>query len=73
MLYLVCVVVWEWGYGGYEPGTVRVLDHGQLSSIFDVLPTVAFGYQCHVSSVPIYYSIRARDSRKYFKVIRIDR
>ena len=68
MLYLVCVVVFVWAYGGYTAGRVRVIDTSQLSHLFDVLPTVAFGYQCHVSSVPIYHSIRNRDSKKYFTV-----
>uniref|UniRef100_A0A6A7G3S9 Sodium-coupled neutral amino acid transporter 7 n=1 Tax=Hirondellea gigas TaxID=1518452 RepID=A0A6A7G3S9_9CRUS len=44
-----------------------MFDKNEFARMFDVLPTISFGYQCHVSSVPIYYSIANRNRKKYFK------
>ncbi|XP_018011866.1 putative sodium-coupled neutral amino acid transporter 7 [Hyalella azteca] len=66
MVYLVVVVVVVWRIGGYQPGEVVVFDKHKMLHLFNVLPTICFGYQCHVSSVPIYHSIRDRSKSKYF-------
>lgn len=68
MIYLVVVVVLVQVYGKYVPGKVLVYDRHELLHAFDVLPTICFGYQCHVSSVPIYHTIKGRSRNKYFAV-----
>lgn len=66
MVYLVVVIAYVYFYGGYVPGKVLIFDSHRFSHMFDVLPTICFGYQCHVSSVPIYYSIKGKSKSKYF-------
>lgn len=59
IFYLDGLIVYQYLYGGFEPGPVR---HGPAvwTDIFLVMPTICFGYQCHVSVVPIYSCLRRR-------------
>ncbi|XP_063801921.1 sodium-coupled neutral amino acid transporter 7 [Pseudophryne corroboree] len=34
-------------------------------AVFNAVPTICFGYQCHVSSVPVYGSMQQQDMRRW--------
>ncbi|XP_018431130.1 PREDICTED: putative sodium-coupled neutral amino acid transporter 7 [Nanorana parkeri] len=34
-------------------------------AVFNAVPTICFGYQCHVSSVPVYGSMQQQDIRRW--------
>ncbi|KAL3307966.1 hypothetical protein Ciccas_013509 [Cichlidogyrus casuarinus] len=47
------------------PGPIKTRpDH--WTDVFLVLPTICFGYQCHICTVPVYASMKARPSLKHF-------
>ncbi|KAK4327153.1 hypothetical protein Pmani_002382 [Petrolisthes manimaculis] len=59
--YLTAVIVTEYYRGNYERGPVVVVD-AHWEQVFNVVPTICFGYQCHVSSVPIYSCLQQREA-----------
>ncbi|KAM4720698.1 sodium-coupled neutral amino acid transporter 7 [Rhinophrynus dorsalis] len=40
-------------------------------SVFNAVPTICFGFQCHVSSVPVYGSMQQQDIRRWGCVVTI--
>ena len=38
-------------------------------SVFNAVPLICFGFQCHVSSIPVYSGLRKRNIRRFFYVI----
>ncbi|KAF8561071.1 hypothetical protein P879_02854 [Paragonimus westermani] len=49
------------------PGPIKTKpDH--WSDVFLVLPAICFGYQCHVSAVPVYSCMRGRPNIRLFTV-----
>ncbi|KAL3311123.1 hypothetical protein Ciccas_010300 [Cichlidogyrus casuarinus] len=47
------------------PGPIKTHpDH--WTDVFLVLPTICFGYQCHVCAISVYSSMKARPSLKHF-------
>lgn len=65
ILYLVGMIVAEYYTGDYpNPGPIKVKpDH--WTDVFLVVPQVCFGYQCHVSVIPIYSCMRHRTLRHF--------
>ncbi|KAK3858420.1 hypothetical protein Pcinc_035394 [Petrolisthes cinctipes] len=59
--YLTAVIVTEYYRGNYERGPVVVVG-AHWEQVFNVVPTICFGYQCHVSSVPIYSCLQQREA-----------
>ncbi|XP_076035204.1 sodium-coupled neutral amino acid transporter 7-like [Oratosquilla oratoria] len=64
--YLTAVIITEFYIGNYERGPVDIWDL-KFSKMFDVVPTICFGYQCHVSSIPIYSCLKKKDAGTFFK------
>nr|XP_045611689.1 putative sodium-coupled neutral amino acid transporter 7 [Procambarus clarkii] len=64
--YLVAVIVAEFYTGSYKTGPVVIFD-AHWTQLFNVVPTICFGYQCHVSSVPIYSCVKAHDATSFIK------
>ncbi|KAG8437272.1 hypothetical protein GDO86_008104 [Hymenochirus boettgeri] len=40
-------------------------------AVFNAVPTICFGYQCHVSSVPVYGSLHQQDIRRWGCIVTI--
>ncbi|NP_001091398.1 putative sodium-coupled neutral amino acid transporter 7 [Xenopus laevis] len=40
-------------------------------AVFNAVPTICFGYQCHVSSVPVYGSMQQQDIRRWGYIVTI--
>ncbi|XP_075694355.1 sodium-coupled neutral amino acid transporter 7 isoform X2 [Rhinoderma darwinii] len=38
-------------------------------AVFNAVPTICFGYQCHVSSVPVYGSMQRQDIRHWAMIV----
>jgi len=38
-------------------------------AVFNALPTIAFGYQCHVSGVPVYCSLKKRNLKNWLMIL----
>ncbi|XP_075244264.1 sodium-coupled neutral amino acid transporter 7-like isoform X2 [Convolutriloba macropyga] len=38
-------------------------------AVFNSLPTIAFGYQCHVSGVPVYCSLKNRNLKNWLMIL----
>ncbi|XP_065913561.1 sodium-coupled neutral amino acid transporter 7-like isoform X2 [Dysidea avara] len=45
--------------------------HRSWMDVFNAIPLICFGYQCHISSVPIYAGLRMRSLRRYAVVVAI--
>ncbi|XP_078739464.1 sodium-coupled neutral amino acid transporter 7-like [Lampetra fluviatilis] len=55
--YVTGVIIVKFFVGGYEHGEI-ITRPSSLAAVFNAIPTICFGFQCHVSSVPIYRSMR---------------
>ncbi|KAG0729676.1 putative sodium-coupled neutral amino acid transporter 7 [Chionoecetes opilio] len=64
--YLTAVIAAEYYTGDYERGPI-IEFNVSWTQIFDVVPTICFGYQCHVSCVPIYSCLKQRDAATFTK------
>ncbi|KAK7871033.1 hypothetical protein R5R35_014096 [Gryllus longicercus] len=64
VLYVVALIVYEKYTGGFIPGPIKTVpDH--WTDVFLVVPVICFGYQCHVSIIPIYSCLRHRNMRNF--------
>ncbi|XP_063226207.1 sodium-coupled neutral amino acid transporter 7-like [Bacillus rossius redtenbacheri] len=64
VLCVVALIVYEKYYGGFVPGPVKSApDH--WTDMFLVIPVICFGYQCHVSVIPIYACLKGRSLRNF--------
>jgi sodium-coupled neutral amino acid transporter 7/8 len=60
IFYVIGLVAYKYFSGEYTPGPIKTRpDH--WSDVFLVVPTICFGYQCHVSAVPIYSCMKRRN------------
>uniref|UniRef100_A0A1I8HGU4 Aa_trans domain-containing protein n=1 Tax=Macrostomum lignano TaxID=282301 RepID=A0A1I8HGU4_9PLAT len=59
VLYMCVMVVVKYFIGGSSSTSVRTRPQS-LVDVFNVVPTICFGYQCHVSVVPVYSCMRRR-------------
>jgi len=64
MVYVVGLILLEYFYGGHSPGRVKTAPDSWLD-VFTVIPVICFGYQCHVSVIPIYSCMRHRNVRHF--------
>ncbi|CAN8025106.1 unnamed protein product, partial [Ixodes persulcatus] len=60
-LYLVGLVVAEYYTGHHPPAQTRASPES-AETVLSVVPVICFGYQCHVSSVPIYGCLAKRST-----------
>ncbi|XP_064467041.1 sodium-coupled neutral amino acid transporter 7-like [Ornithodoros turicata] len=66
--YLVFLVVLQYYIGGYVPQEMQ-REPGSVADVFGVIPVICFGYQCHVSSVPIYSCMEDRRIKTFSKTV----
>ncbi|KAL7636161.1 UNVERIFIED_CONTAM: hypothetical protein RMT77_012918 [Armadillidium vulgare] len=66
MIYLVIVIVLELFIGDYPKGEVNI-SNINVWKFFNVVPTISFAYQCHVSSVPIMSCVYNRSRSTILK------
>jgi len=68
IVYIVFLQGWKYFDGEYraDRGNIK---HGpdQWSDVFLIAPTIFFGYQCHISAVPIYHCLKGRSTTTFLK------
>lgn len=64
ILYIVGLVVYEYFFGDFEPGPIKT-SPTQWTDVFLVVPDICFGYQCHVSVIPIYSCMKHRTLKQF--------
>jgi len=69
IIYVVALIIVEYVSGDHIPGPVKASPN-HWTDVFGVIPVICFGYQCHVSVVPIYSCMRHRNL-KHFSVASI--
>lgn len=67
-LYLVLLVVVQYFVGDYNSHGARTAPDS-LEDVLTAVPVVCFGYQCHVSSVPIYSCLEDRRLSTFAKSV----
>ncbi|XP_003748607.1 putative sodium-coupled neutral amino acid transporter 7 [Galendromus occidentalis] len=69
VFYIVGLVVYEYYMGGFPapPGVKTAPDHWE--DVLSVIPVICFGYQCHVSSIPIYACMEDKKVSTFAKSI----
>ncbi len=64
ILYLTGLIAYEYAYGGFVPGEIKHWPT-EWSDVFLVIPDICFGYQCHVSAIPIYSCMKHRKLKHF--------
>jgi len=66
IVYVVVLILVEYSSGDHVAGPIK---HGpdNWTDVFTVIPVICFGYQCHVSVIPIYSCMKHRNI-KHFSV-----
>ena len=64
IFYIIALIIYEKFYGGFTPGEIKTAPSA-WTDIFLVVPDICFGYQCHVSVIPIYSCMRHRTIPKF--------
>lgn len=59
VLYVVCLIAYKYWMGNFVPGPIKTAPNS-WTDIFLVVPAICFGYQCHVSIIPIYSCLKHR-------------
>ncbi|EFX88038.1 hypothetical protein DAPPUDRAFT_305508 [Daphnia pulex] len=64
IVYVVGLIAYEYFEGGYVPGLIKE-SPDCWTDVFLVVPVICFGYQCHVSAVPIYSCMKERTVKRF--------
>ncbi|XP_031443436.1 LOW QUALITY PROTEIN: putative sodium-coupled neutral amino acid transporter 7 [Clupea harengus] len=56
----VVIIKYFWPDKEVTPGYIPTRP-SSWTAVFNALPTICFGFQCHISSVPVFNSMRRRD------------
>ncbi|XP_046636826.1 putative sodium-coupled neutral amino acid transporter 7 isoform X2 [Daphnia pulicaria] len=64
IVYVVGLIAYEYFEGGYVPGLIKE-SPDSWTDVFLVVPVICFGYQCHVSAVPIYSCMKERTVKRF--------
>jgi len=64
IVYVVGIIIFEYFSGNYNPGHVKQ-QPDNWTDVFLVVPVICFGYQCHVSAIPIYSCMKDRNLKKF--------
>merc|ERR1712142_510502 len=64
ILYVVGLIFVEYSIGEHVPGSIRTRPDN-WKEVFAVIPVICFGYQCHVSVIPIYSCMKHRNIKHF--------
>ncbi|KPP64845.1 putative sodium-coupled neutral amino acid transporter 7 [Scleropages formosus] len=67
---IVVIVKYIWPDAGVSPGYIPT-SPSSWTAVFNAMPTICFGFQCHVSSVPVFNSMRRREIQHWGWVVTI--
>ena len=70
ILYLTVLIIYSWAIGSYPTPSISEikLEPEKWTEIFSVIPAFCYGYQCHVSAIPIYSCMRHRNLKHFARV-----
>ena len=64
MIYVVALIFTEYAVGEHVPGKIKTKPDKWVD-VFTVIPVICFGYQCHVSVIPIYSCMKHRNIKHF--------
>eukprot|EP00088_Acartia_fossae_P013806 TRINITY_DN17302_c0_g1_i6.p1 TRINITY_DN17302_c0_g1~~TRINITY_DN17302_c0_g1_i6.p1 ORF type:complete len:489 (-),score=35.35 TRINITY_DN17302_c0_g1_i6:173-1639(-) len=64
IVYIVGLILIMYSTGGYTPGEIKTHPDTWLD-VFNVIPVICFGYQCHVSVIPIYSCMKHKSLKSF--------
>ena len=70
VLYLTVLIIYSWAIGSYPTPSISEikLEPEKWTDIFSVIPAFCYGYQCHVSAIPIYSCMKNRNLKHFARV-----
>jgi len=68
VIYVVLLIIVQYYNGDYVPGDIKT-SPSAWTDVFLVVPTICFGYQCHVSVIPIYSCFKNRNIKQFSSAI----
>ncbi|CAL8084911.1 unnamed protein product [Calicophoron daubneyi] len=66
--YIVILIIVQYFSELPERGYIKTRPDS-WSDVFYVLPAICFGYQCHISSVPVYAGLRGRPNLRLYAMV----
>lgn len=70
IFYLVALIAYEYWSGHFVPGPIKHVPT-RWTDVFLVVPDICFGYQCHVSVIPIYSCMKHRNLKSFTIVVSV--
>ncbi|XP_028823918.1 putative sodium-coupled neutral amino acid transporter 7 [Denticeps clupeoides] len=67
---IVIIVKYIWPDKDVTPGYIPT-SPSSWTAVFNAMPTICFGFQCHVSSVPVFNSMQEREVRRWGGVVTV--
>lgn len=64
VIYIAVLIIFQYYRGVYTPGEIKT-HPTSWTDTFLVVPTLCFGYQCHVSTIPIYSCYKNRNMKTF--------
>lgn len=64
IVYIVGLIIYQYAKGEYKAGEIKTRPD-TLFDVFNVIPVICFGYQCHVSVIPIYSCMKNRNLKHF--------
>jgi sodium-coupled neutral amino acid transporter 7/8 len=64
IVYVVALILVQYASGGNIPGEIKTRPDSWLD-VFNVIPVICFGYQCHVSVIPIYSCMKHKNIKSF--------
>ena len=70
VLSLTVLIIYSWAFGSYPTPSISEikLEPEKWTEIFSVIPAFCYGYQCHVSAIPIYSCMKHRNLKHFARV-----
>lgn len=65
---VVVIIKYIWPDKEVSPGYIPTRP-SSWTAVFNAMPTICFGFQCHISSVPVFNSMRKRDLKPWGGVV----
>ncbi|XP_053722588.1 sodium-coupled neutral amino acid transporter 7 [Synchiropus splendidus] len=65
---IVIIIKYIWP-GGKAPPPYIPSSSASWTAVFNAMPTICFGFQCHVSSVPVFNSMRKKEIKPWGLVV----
>uniref|UniRef100_A0A8C1VXX5 Sodium-coupled neutral amino acid transporter 7 n=1 Tax=Cyprinus carpio TaxID=7962 RepID=A0A8C1VXX5_CYPCA len=67
---IIIIVKYIWPDKDVSPGIIPV-SPASWTDVFNAIPTICFGFQCHVSSVPVFNSMKKPEIRPWWAVVTV--